>query len=209
MSPGFLFRRHDLGCDCVNRTHVNVDSRAAILTGASAHSCNARLCCTDRLVSALSPPHGFRLGDADGLRASELKHAIEGMNGDGDLGRAAGFSPRAQRMADHSFEAADGGLHQSPTRVPGCLLPTYASMLGDALEVPIALGRSALCRLARYRSRSWWHDHFRIRIALSDGAVDASLIIGSISDEGGEWAYDLVEQRLDLRAIIDIMGRQL
>jgi hypothetical protein len=45
-----------------------------------------RLCCTDRLVSALSPPHGFRLGDADGLRASELKHAIEGMNCNGNIG---------------------------------------------------------------------------------------------------------------------------
>jgi hypothetical protein len=34
------------------------------------------LCCTDRLVDVLSPPHGFRLSDADGLRASELKHPV-------------------------------------------------------------------------------------------------------------------------------------
>lgn len=40
-------------------------------------------------------------------------------------------------------------------------------------------------------------------MTLGDSAVDASLIVGSISDEGGEWNWDLVEQRLDLRAIID------
>ena len=38
------------------------------------------LCCTDRLVNALSPPHGFGSGNADGLRASKLKHAVQGMN---------------------------------------------------------------------------------------------------------------------------------
>src|SRR4029079_83789 len=82
-------------------------------------------------------------------------------------------------------------------------------MLGDALEMPIALGRSALCHLARHGSRSWWNDHFRIRIALGDGVVDASLIIGSIPDEGSEWVCDLSEQGLDLRAIIDITIRLL
>ena len=104
----------------------------------------------DRLVNALSPPHAFGLGDADGLRASKLKHAVQGMNGDGDLCRATPVRPRTQRIPDHSFEAADGGLHQSPTRVPGSLLPAHASMLRDALEMPIALGRSALCHVARH-----------------------------------------------------------
>jgi hypothetical protein len=149
------------------------------------------------------------LSDADGLRASKIKHVVQGLNGNGNLSGAAVFRPRAQGISNHPFKPADGALHQGSTSVPGCLLPTHASMLGDALEVPIALGRSALCHLARYRTRSWWNNHFRIRIALGDGVVDASLIIGSISDEGGEWAYDLVEQGLDLRAIIDIMGRQL
>ena len=91
------------------------------------------------------------LSDADGLRASKLKHAVQGMNGDGDLRRATPIRPRAQRIPDHSFEAADGGLHQGPTSVPGPLLPAHASMLGDALEMPIALGRSGLHILAQHR----------------------------------------------------------
>jgi hypothetical protein len=45
-------------------------------------------CCTDRLVNALRPYHAFRLGDADGLRASKLEHAVEGMSCNGNFGRA-------------------------------------------------------------------------------------------------------------------------
>ena len=103
-----------------------------------------RPCCMDRVVNALEPTPCLCLGDADGLRASKLKHPVQGMNCDGDLGRAAVFRPRAQRVSDHSFKPADGGLHQGSTRVPGPLLPAHASMLGDALEMPIALGRSGL-----------------------------------------------------------------
>jgi hypothetical protein len=43
----------------------------------------------------------------------------------------------------------------------------------------------------------------------SDGGVDTRLIVGSIADEGSKWTWDLLEQGPDLRAIIDIMGRQL
>jgi hypothetical protein len=46
-------------------------------------------------------------------------------------------------------------------------------------------------------------------MTLGNGTVDASLIVGSITDEGGEWNWDLVEQGPDLRAIINITTRQL
>ena len=46
-------------------------------------------------------------------------------------------------------------------------------------------------------------------MVLANGAVDTSLIVGSITDEGGEWSCNLVEQGLDLGVIIDIAGRQL
>jgi len=101
-------------------------------------------------VNALHPSHAFSLGDADGLRASKLKHAVQGSNGDGHLRQATPIRPRAQRIPDHSFKPADSGFHQGPTRVPGPLLPTRASMLRDALEMPVALGRSALRRLSQH-----------------------------------------------------------
>ena len=43
--------------------------------------------------------------DADGLRASKLKHAVQGMNCDGDFGRATPVGPRTQRISNHSLEA--------------------------------------------------------------------------------------------------------
>jgi hypothetical protein len=45
-------------------------------------------------------------------------------------------------------------------------------------------------------------------MAFSDAVVDASLIVGSITGEGGEWTGDLVEQGFNLRAVIDLAGRQ-
>jgi hypothetical protein len=72
----------------------------------------------DRLESVFRPRHALGLGDADGLRASKFKHAVQGLNCDSDLGRTMAVSLRTQRIPDHVFEAADGGLHQSPTRVP-------------------------------------------------------------------------------------------
>src|SRR3954467_10013371 len=46
-------------------------------------------------------------------------------------------------------------------------------------------------------------------MALANGAVDTSLIVGSIACQRGKRTCDLVEQGPNLRAIIDIMGRQL
>jgi hypothetical protein len=46
-------------------------------------------------------------------------------------------------------------------------------------------------------------------VALGDSAIDTGLVVGSITGEGSEWSCDLAEQGLDLRAIIDVTGRQL
>ena len=66
----------------------------------------------DRLVNALSPPHGFGSGNADGLRASKLKHAVQGMNGDDDFCRTTPVRPRTQRISNHSLEPAYRRLHR-------------------------------------------------------------------------------------------------
>jgi hypothetical protein len=55
------------------------------------------------------------------------------------------------KISDYSFKPADGGLHQSPTRIPGPLLPTHTPMLRDALEIPVTLGRAGLSILAQHR----------------------------------------------------------
>src|SRR3712207_9482138 len=48
--------------------------------------------------------------DADIGRASELQHAVEGVDGDVHLGRPTLVRARAQPVADHLFPPPDGGL---------------------------------------------------------------------------------------------------
>src|SRR3954470_11213913 len=44
-------------------------------------------------------------GDADGLRASQLQHAVERVDADVDLGGAAPVGARVQPIPDHAFVA--------------------------------------------------------------------------------------------------------
>ena len=46
-------------------------------------------------------------------------------------------------------------------------------------------------------------------MALSNRVVDANLVVSSVTDEGGKWSWDLVEQGLNLRAIVNIATGQL
>jgi hypothetical protein len=46
-------------------------------------------------------------------------------------------------------------------------------------------------------------------MALSNRAVDARLIVSSVTHEGGKWSCDLVEQGLNLRAIVNSTTGQL
>src|SRR3954463_5382572 len=68
-------------------------------------------------MDALAPiPHsGSR--DADGLRAAELEHAVQGMDGHGDLGGLMTVRARAERVSDHPLVAGDRYLGQSATMV--------------------------------------------------------------------------------------------
>jgi hypothetical protein len=50
--------------------------------------------------------------DANGFRASEIKHAVRDANGDAHLGRSTDIRARAQRVTDHPFVAADRSLRQ-------------------------------------------------------------------------------------------------
>jgi TolB-like protein len=97
------------------------------------------------------PTRACRLGDTDAFRASKLKLPIQGMNCNGNFSRATPIRSRTQGVSDHSFQPADGSLYEGAPRVPRPLLPAHASMLRDALEVPVALGWSGLHIVAQHR----------------------------------------------------------
>ena len=68
-------------------------------------------------MDALAPiPHsGSR--DADGLRAAELEHPVQGMDGNGDLGGLMTVRARAERVSNHPLVAGDRYFGQSATIV--------------------------------------------------------------------------------------------
>ncbi len=57
-------------------------------------------CCMGRRGGRADPNPRLRSGDADGVRASQLQHAVEDVNSDVDLGRPALVRVRVQAVAD-------------------------------------------------------------------------------------------------------------
>ncbi len=62
-------------------------------------------CCIDQWERRNHPYPVPRSGDADGLRASQLQHAVEDVDGNLHLGRPTLIRARAQPVADHLLDA--------------------------------------------------------------------------------------------------------
>src|SRR3954451_20040649 len=74
-------------------------------------------CCTDQGCERNAPSPVLGSCDADGLRASQVQHAVQDLDRHVHLSRPTLVRTRAQPVADHPFEAADGGLGQGTTIV--------------------------------------------------------------------------------------------
>ncbi len=116
-------------------------------------------------------------GDANGDRVAPFQHAVERMDGNHHLGRPAPVVAHAQPVADHLLEPADGRLGSSPLRVAGRFLPPRASMLGDALQMAVALCGRGFGRLAWHGRGPRRHDDRRFGMALGDGSGNALLVV--------------------------------
>src|SRR5713101_2765187 len=79
----------------------------------------ARPCCMDRVESEAALKPNRCSYDADRLRTSEVKHAVQDANGDTHLGSSTSIRARAQRVADHPFVAANRDFGQGMTVVTG------------------------------------------------------------------------------------------
>src|SRR5271166_3282539 len=73
----------------------------------------------------------------------------------------------------------------------------------------VALRRRSLGRRAQHRTRTRRYDDRRVRVTLSDLTVDVVAIERAVTREGNDRPRHLVEQKPDLRAIIDIRIGQL
>ena len=81
-------------------------------------------------------------------------------------------------------------------------------MLCDLLKVPITLRRSRVRRLAWHGGGAWWHDDRGIRMAFGNDAIDIVSVIGAVASKRSDRTRDLIEQRGDLRTVVDIVGGQ-
>ena len=84
------------------------------------------------------PPH-LNSCDADGGRASQLHHLVQDPDSDGHLGPPTAVLAKAQPVADHLLVAPDGGLDPAAFVVARHLLPPDPAVLGDTLEMAVAL----------------------------------------------------------------------
>src|SRR4051812_47228797 len=142
--------------------------------------------------------------NADGLRASQLQHAVQSMDGNVHLGHPTLVRAAAQSVTDHLLEPADGGFDAGSGGVAGRLLPSRSSVLSDGLQMAIPLRRRGLSRLAWHGRGTRRHDDRSIRMTLGDCGGNAFLVVGAVAGEGGDRSVDLVEQGADLGAIIDV-----
>src|SRR6476661_5685592 len=68
-----------------------------------------------------------RSGNMDGIRVSEIEHAVENLDGDGDLGDLSLVGVEAQAIADDALPTPDLALHASSKIVAAVPLPSHAA----------------------------------------------------------------------------------
>src|ERR1700753_1484026 len=106
------------------------------------------------------------LRNADGLRASERKHAVEDVDSDRDFGVLPGIGPRPRAVADDLLKPADRGLDSATSVIVGGFLAADPAMPGDALQMQVALRWFGLSRLTQHRCGSRRRDDCSAGMAL-------------------------------------------
>src|SRR3954453_2616442 len=157
---------------------------------------------------AALPPTPSGSGDADVLRASQLQHAVQDVDRHVHLRRPTLIRMRVQPVANHLLPSADGSLGPGAVCVPRRCLPGRAPVLGDELEVAVALRRRALSRLAWHGRRARRYDDGRLGVALPDAGVNTILVVRTIAREGGHRSVHLNEEGTGLGAVIHVVGGQ-
>src|SRR3954468_5354605 len=150
------------------------------------------VCCTDQGCGRTDPFPVLGSCDADGLRASQLQHAVQDLDGDVHLGRPTLIRVRAQPVPDHALVAPDGGLSSGARVAARDLLPAHPARLGDELQVAVPLRRRGLGRGAGHGGRARGHDDVRARVALGHVGVNALLVVRAVRRDGGDLAVHLV-----------------
>ena len=99
-------------------------------------------------------------------------------------------------------------LRPGPRIVAGRSLPAHPAVLGNGLDVVVALGRVRFGRGAENGRRARWHDNRGLRGMFGHSIVNSILVVGAVSDDRGHRLLDLVEQRAEFGGIVDFFAGQ-
>ena len=106
-------------------------------------------------------------GNTDGNRASQLRHAVQDMDGDPNFCATALVLVEAQPIADDLFISTDHGLHTASFSIARRLLPCDPAFCGNILQMLVALRGLGLSGLARHGRCARRHDNQRLDAQLS------------------------------------------
>src|SRR3954451_15424712 len=161
-----------------------------------------RLCCTDGQCRCTEPRpcRGHTMRTYSGRPSSSMRFSTLTAMAT-SLGHLTRLSPvclRAQPVANHPFPARNVGFDESAPVVARGFLPSHAAVLGNDLNVPVALGWRGPGRLARHSAGARRHDHLGVRMSCRDLGVDIVPVERAIGGEGGDRTAELVEQGTNL-----------
>ena len=87
---------------------------------------------------------------------------------------------RVQGVADDALVSAHRTLRPSPGIIARGSLPAHPALLGNDLDMAIALGRVSFGRGAEHGRRPWRHDNRGFRGVLGHSIVNPVLVIRSV-----------------------------
>src|SRR4051812_18460141 len=96
-------------------------------------------------------------------------------------------------------------LDQSTIIVARGPLPAHAAALSDDLQMAVPLRRCGLRGFTGHRVRAGWYDHGRLGMLHRDLGVNVVAVVRTVASERRQWPLDLLEQSVDLRAVVSIL----
>src|SRR4051812_49918589 len=98
----------------------------------------------------------------------------------------------AQGVADDALVPIHRTLRPGPRIVARGFLPAHPALLGNGLDMAVALGRVGFGRWTEHGRRPWRHDNRGFRGMPGHIIVNPVLVVGAVSTDRGERLVDLV-----------------
>src|SRR5438270_4758068 len=115
-------------------------------------------------------------------------HAVEHLDGEGDLTSLTGKGACAELGPDQMFIPADRGLGQVAPTVTSRTLPAETAALGHELDMPIARALPIRVGCARHCGGAGWDDHVRRATGLPGGSslINRLAVVGAVRGPAGD-----------------------